>query len=90
VEHLGELLQLAGGQDQDLVSLIERVATGDQSALAALYDAMNQLIYSLVLRVLGDVTSSSFPLGGKLTIASMKRRGLHLIERVPHCAATWN
>jgi len=45
-------------RDHDLVSLVERVATGDQSALAALYDATNRLIYSLVLRVLGDMSSA--------------------------------
>ena len=45
-------------RDQDLVSLVERVATGDQSALAALYDATNRFIYSLVLRVLGDMSSA--------------------------------
>ena len=44
----------ASERDQDLVSLVERVATGDQAALATLYDATNRLIYSLVLRVLGD------------------------------------
>ena len=45
-------------RDQDLISLVELVATGDQSALAALYDATNRLIYSLILRVLGDVSSA--------------------------------
>ena len=48
----------ASERDQDLVSLVERVATGDQSALAALYDATNRFIYSLVLRVLGDMCSA--------------------------------
>jgi len=48
----------ASGRDQDLVSLVERVATGDQSAMAALYDATNRFIYSLVLRVLGDMGSA--------------------------------
>ncbi|HEY6401998.1 MAG TPA: sigma-70 family RNA polymerase sigma factor [Blastocatellia bacterium] len=48
----------ASERGQDLVSLVERVATGDQSALAALYDATNRLIYSLVLRVLSDVSSA--------------------------------
>jgi RNA polymerase sigma-70 factor (ECF subfamily) len=48
----------ASERDQDLVSLVERVATGDQSALAALYDATNRFIYSLVLRVLGDMSSA--------------------------------
>jgi len=61
VEHSRESVQLAidtveaSERDQDLVSLVERVATGDQSALAALYDATNRLIYNLVLRVLGNV-----------------------------------
>ena len=45
-------------RDQDLVSLVELVATGDQSALATLYDATNRLIYSLILRVLSDVSSA--------------------------------
>jgi RNA polymerase sigma-70 factor (ECF subfamily) len=63
-EYSGEPVQLAidtaevRARDQDLVSLVELVATGDQSALATLYDATNRLIYSLVLRVLGDVSSA--------------------------------
>jgi RNA polymerase sigma-70 factor (ECF subfamily) len=63
-EHSGESVQLAidtaeaRTRDQDLVSLVELVATGDQSALATLYDATNRLIYSLILRVLGDVSSA--------------------------------
>src|SRR5215510_2685815 len=58
VEHSGEPAQLAidtvgaSERDYDLVSLVERVATGDQSALARVYDATNWLIYRLVLRVL--------------------------------------
>jgi RNA polymerase sigma-70 factor (ECF subfamily) len=48
----------ARARDQDLISLVELVATGDQSALATLYDATNRLIYSLILRVLGDVSSA--------------------------------
>ena len=64
VEQSGEPAQLAIdtveaiGRDHDLVLLVERVATGDQSALAALYDATNRLIYSLVLRVLDDMSSA--------------------------------
>jgi RNA polymerase sigma-70 factor (ECF subfamily) len=64
VEHSGEPVQLAidtaetRARDQDLVSLVELVATGDQSALALLYDTTNRLIYSLILRVLGDVSSA--------------------------------
>ena len=45
----------ASERDQDLVSLVERVAAGDQAALATLYDATNRFIYSLILRVLGDM-----------------------------------
>ena len=48
----------ASERDQDLVSLVERVAAGDQSALATLYDATNRFIYSLILRVLGDMGSA--------------------------------
>ncbi|MGE0133006.1 MAG: sigma-70 family RNA polymerase sigma factor [Blastocatellales bacterium] len=45
-------------RDQDLISLVQRVATGDQSALATLYDTTNRLVYGLVLRVLGDPSSA--------------------------------
>lgn len=45
-------------RDQDLIALVQRVATGDQSALAALYDTTNRLVYGLVLRVLGDMSSA--------------------------------
>jgi RNA polymerase sigma-70 factor (ECF subfamily) len=64
VEYSVEPVQLAiytaeaSERDQDLISLVKRVATGDQSALAALYDATNRLIYSLILRVLGDMSSA--------------------------------
>jgi RNA polymerase sigma-70 factor (ECF subfamily) len=52
------LVEHSGERDLDLVPLVERVAAGDQLALAALYDATNRLIYSLVLRVLGDMGSA--------------------------------
>ncbi len=45
-------------RDQDLISLVQRIATGDQTALSTLYDTTNRLIYGLVLRVLGDVSSA--------------------------------
>ncbi len=45
-------------RDQDLISLVQQVASGDQSALARLYDSTNRLVYGLVLRVLGDVSSA--------------------------------
>jgi RNA polymerase sigma-70 factor (ECF subfamily) len=63
-EYSGEPVQVAidtaeaRTRDQDLVSLVELVATGDQSALATLYDATNRLVYSLILRVLGDASSA--------------------------------
>jgi RNA polymerase sigma-70 factor, ECF subfamily len=33
---------------------VERIADGDQQALAALYDASNQLVYGLALRILNN------------------------------------
>ena len=45
-------------RDHDLISLVQRIATGDQAALAALYDATSRLVYGLVLRVLGDPSSA--------------------------------
>jgi RNA polymerase sigma-70 factor (ECF subfamily) len=41
-------------RDQDWMALIGRAADGDQSALAALFDASNRLVFGIVLRVLGD------------------------------------
>lgn len=41
-------------RDQDLANLIERVARGDQSALASLYDETNSLVYGLAIKILGD------------------------------------
>ena len=41
-------------RDQDWTALIGRSADGDQSALAALFDASNRLVFGIVLRVLGD------------------------------------
>lgn len=45
-------------RDQELISYVQGVATGDQSALAALYDNTNRLIYGLILRVLGDASTA--------------------------------
>jgi RNA polymerase sigma-70 factor, ECF subfamily len=38
----------------DEAALIQRITTGDQSALTILYDRTNRLVFGLVLRVLGD------------------------------------
>ncbi len=48
----------AGARDRDLIALVQRLAAGDQSAMAALYDETGRMIYSLILRVLGDVSSA--------------------------------
>lgn len=41
-------------RDQELIYLVQGIAKGDQSALAALYDTTSRLVYGLILRVLGD------------------------------------
>jgi len=41
-------------RDQDLASLIRKVADGDQSALSALLDSTSRLVFGLALRILGD------------------------------------
>lgn len=38
----------------ELAGLIRRSAAGDQTALAALYDATNRMVYGLAVRILGD------------------------------------
>jgi RNA polymerase sigma-70 factor (ECF subfamily) len=43
---------------EDCATLIKRVASGDQSALTALYDGTNRLAYGLVLRVLQDTAAA--------------------------------
>ncbi len=45
-------------RDAELISLMARTARGDQSALAALYDNTNRLVYGLILRVLGDSSTA--------------------------------
>ena len=45
-------------RDQDWVVLIRRIAVGDQAAMAALYDATSRLVYSLILRILGDPSTA--------------------------------
>jgi RNA polymerase sigma-70 factor, ECF subfamily len=41
-------------RDQEFAALVRRVADGDQTALATLYDSTNRLVYGLILRVLND------------------------------------
>ena len=43
-----------GARQQRLATFISRMADGDQSAMSALYDATNRLVYGLVLRILCD------------------------------------
>ena len=43
-----------GHHDQDLVALIGRVASGEQSAVTAVYDATNRLVFGLILRIVVD------------------------------------
>jgi RNA polymerase sigma-70 factor (ECF subfamily) len=45
-------------RDQDWVVLIRRIAVGDQAAMAALYDATSRLVYSLILRIIGDPSTA--------------------------------
>lgn len=45
-------------RDQELISFVQRIAKGDQAALAALYDSTNRLVYGLILRVLGDSSTA--------------------------------
>lgn len=41
-------------RDQDWVAFIKRLATGDQLALTALYEATNRLVFGLILRIVID------------------------------------
>lgn len=45
-------------RDQELISVVQKIAHGDQAALAALYDSTHRLAYGLILRVLGDASSA--------------------------------
>jgi RNA polymerase sigma-70 factor (ECF subfamily) len=41
-------------REQERLTLIRRIATGDQSALADLYDTMSRQVYGLVIRIVSD------------------------------------
>jgi RNA polymerase sigma-70 factor (ECF subfamily) len=44
--------------DEAMVDLIRRIEDGDRSALTALYDRTNRLLFGLILRILGDRPSA--------------------------------
>lgn len=44
--------------DPALGELVTRLATGDESAFAQLYDCTNRIVYGLALRILGDSSSA--------------------------------
>lgn len=44
--------------DHALVELVTRLAAGDESAFAQLYDCTNRIVYGLALRILGDSSSA--------------------------------
>src|SRR4051812_7796420 len=45
-------------RNQQLAALIKAVASGDDDALASLYDGTRRLLYGLTLRILGDAESA--------------------------------
>lgn len=48
----------ARARDQEWITLIQRIADGDQAALATLYDTTSRLVYGLILRVLSDTNTA--------------------------------
>lgn len=47
-----------GGAEQIQAELIREAASGDQQALAALYDATSRTVYGLLLRILADASTA--------------------------------
>ncbi|HVF44333.1 MAG TPA: sigma factor, partial [Pyrinomonadaceae bacterium] len=47
-----------GGAEQRQAELIRGAASGDQHALAALYDATSRTVYGLLLRILADASAA--------------------------------
>ncbi len=45
-------------RDQELIELVRKIASGDQAAMGALYDATSRLVYGIVLRVLSDAATA--------------------------------
>ena len=48
----------ASGRNPALVALIQRISRGDETAVGELYDTTNGIVYSLALRVLGDISNA--------------------------------
>jgi RNA polymerase sigma-70 factor (ECF subfamily) len=48
----------ARARDQEWIALIQKVADGDQAALATLYDTTNRIVYGLIMRVLSDTSTA--------------------------------
>jgi RNA polymerase sigma-70 factor (ECF subfamily) len=44
--------------NEAVMALLKRIEEGDQTALAALFDKTNRLLFGLVLRILGDRTAA--------------------------------
>ena len=47
-----------GGVEKRQAELIREAASGDQQALAALYDATSRTVYGLLLRILADASAA--------------------------------
>ncbi len=58
MERKVRLASLASQTAVDDATLIARVRTGDQDAMAALYDRYSPLVYAVALRALGDSSSA--------------------------------
>ena len=54
-----------GGVEKRQAELIREAASGDQQALAALYDATSRTVYGLLLRILSDASAAEVPTAGQ-------------------------
>lgn len=50
--------QISGQVESSQAELVKRIATGDQHALAALYDRTNRIVFGLLLRILRDTAAA--------------------------------